>query len=182
MFAAAVAGSAVYGATTVASAAVLGWVTGDVVLPAFREGRIPTAALTLGVAAIMGVAAAKALGVIARRICAGITQFRMQASYRRRVTRQYLRLPLSWHRRHPTGQLLSNANADVEATWMPLAPLPLALGVLVMLVVASVAMLLTDVVIALVGFLIFPAIAVVNLVYQRRISPLATRAQQLRAR
>ena len=41
--------------------------------------------------------------------------------------------------------------------------------------------MLTDPVLALVGFLIFPAIAVLNVVYQRRLSPLATRAQQLRA-
>ena len=63
-------------------------------------------------------------------------QYRLQANYRRRVTRQYLRLPLSWHQQHPTGQLLSNANADVEATWFPIAPLPMAVGVVVMLVVA----------------------------------------------
>ena len=42
-------------------------------------------------------------------------QYRMQAHDRRAVTRQYLRLPLEWHQRHPTGQLLSNANSDVEA-------------------------------------------------------------------
>ena len=87
----------------------------------------------------------------------------------------------SWHQRHPTGQLLSNANADVEATWFPIAPLPMAVGVLVMLVVAGVALVLTDLVLALIGFLVFPAIFVLNVVYQRRLSPLATRAQQLRA-
>ena len=42
-------------------------------------------------------------------------QFRLQAAYRRRVTRRYLGLPLAWHQRHATGTLLSNANADVEA-------------------------------------------------------------------
>jgi ABC-type multidrug transport system fused ATPase/permease subunit len=97
------------------------------------------------------------------------------------VTRQYLRLPLSWHQQHPTGQLLSNANADVEAVWFPIAPLPMAVGVIVMLLVAGVALVLTDLVLALVGFLIFPAIFALNVVYQRRLSPLATRAQQLRA-
>ena len=108
-------------------------------------------------------------------------QYRLQARYRRAVTKQYLRLPLSWHQRHPTGQLLSNANADVEAMWFPIAPLPMAVGVLVMLFVAGVALVLTDPVLSLVGFTIFPAIFVLNVVYQRRLSPLATRAQQLRA-
>ena len=41
--------------------------------------------------------------------------------------------------------------------------------------------MLTDPVLSLVGFLVFPAIFALNVVYQRRLSPLATRAQQLRA-
>ena len=66
--------------------------------------------------------------------------YRLQADYRRRVTRQYLRLPLSWHQRHPTGQLLSNANSDVEASWFFVAPLPFACGALVMIAITVVAL------------------------------------------
>jgi len=109
-------------------------------------------------------------------------QYRLQASYRRRVTRRYLRLPLSWHHQHPTGQLLSNANADVEASWYPIAPFPMAVGVLVMLAVAVVSMVLTDPALAAVGLFVFPAILLVNLVYQRHLSPLATRAQAIEFR
>ena len=65
-------------------------------------------------------------------------QFRLQAEYRRRVTRRYLELPLAWHRKHATGTLLSNANADVEALWFPIAPMPFAVGTIIMLVVAIV--------------------------------------------
>jgi ABC-type multidrug transport system fused ATPase/permease subunit len=77
--------------------------------------------------------------------------------------------------------LLSNANADVEAVWAPIAPFPMAVGVVFMLVIAAISILLTDVMVAIVGFLVFPAVAVINVVYQRRLSPIATRAQQLRA-
>ncbi|WP_285779926.1 ABC transporter ATP-binding protein [Microtetraspora sp. NBRC 13810] len=181
VFAGAVLASAVYGLMTVASAWALGWATEHVVLDAFADGDVADGAAATAVLLIVGVAVLKALGVGGRRILAGVLQFRMQARSRRGVTRQYLRLPLAWHHRHPTGQLLSNANADAEAAWAPLAPLPMAVGVVVMLVTAAVAMVVTDPVLALVGFLIFPAIAVLNLVYQRRLSPLATRAQQLRA-
>src|SRR3712207_8494006 len=52
-------------------------------------------------------------------------------------------------RSHPTGELLSNANSDVEAAWAPIAPLPMAVGTLAMMVVAVVQMVLTDVVLAL---------------------------------
>ncbi|MEV0344270.1 ABC transporter ATP-binding protein [Nonomuraea sp. NPDC050680] len=181
VFAAAVLSSALYGGMTVASAWALGWATQNVVLPAFDQGDTAAGALWTGVLLIMGAALLKSIGVAGRRILAGLLQYRMQARSRRAVTRQYLRLPLSWHHRHPTGQLLSNASADAEAAWAPLAPLPMAVGVIVMLFTAAIGMLFTDPMLALVGFLIFPAIAVLNLVYQRRLSPLATRAQQLRA-
>ncbi|TMR89223.1 ABC transporter ATP-binding protein [Nonomuraea basaltis] len=181
VFALAVLASAVYGGMTVASAWALGWATQNVVLPTFAQDQVAAGALWTGTLLIVGTALLKALGVAGRRILAGVMQYRMQARSRRDVSKQYLRLPLSWHHRHPTGQLLSNASSDAEAAWAPLAPLPMAVGVIVMLVTAAIAMLFTDPTLALVGFLIFPAIAVLNLVYQRRLSPLATRAQQLRA-
>ncbi|MCW2942271.1 MAG: transporter related protein [Actinomycetia bacterium] len=181
IFGLSVAASGLYAVTTVGSAWVLGDVTQQVVLPAFRTGHATAGALTAGALAIIAVAFFKALGVAGRRFYAGLMQYRLQATYRRAVTRQYLRLPLAWHHQHPTGQLLSNANADVEAVWAPIAPLPMAVGVVFMLVIAAVSMLATDVWIAAVGFLIFPAVALLNVVYQRRLSPLAARAQQLRA-
>src|SRR3712207_2818142 len=107
--------------------------------------------------------------------------FRLQAEYRRRVTAQYLRLPLSWHQRHPTGQLLSNANSDVEAAWFFVSPLPFACGALVMIAVTVVALFLTDPLIALVGLVVFPLVFVVNVVYSQVMSPRMQRAQQLRA-
>jgi ABC-type multidrug transport system fused ATPase/permease subunit len=108
-------------------------------------------------------------------------QYRLQAAYRRRVTRQSLTLPLSWHQQHPTGTLLSNANADVEASWYTMAPLPFAVGTLFMLAISAVALLLTDPVLAIVGFVVFPVIFSVNYTYSRRMAPRMTRAQQLRA-
>ncbi|NED93854.1 ABC transporter ATP-binding protein [Phytoactinopolyspora alkaliphila] len=176
-----IAGSAVYGLMTVVAAEVIGRVTDRAIVPAFADGR--TTAGTMGVAALAIIATAvlKAGGIVLRRFFAGLGQYRLNATYRRRVTRQYLRLPLSWHHRHPAGKLLSNANADVEATFWPIAPLPFALGVVIMLIIALVSMLLVDPVLALVGFLVFPSILAINVVYQRRLSPLATRAQALRA-
>ncbi|MEU8804728.1 ABC transporter ATP-binding protein [Spirillospora sp. NPDC048819] len=181
VFTLSVLASVLYAAMTVASAQVLGWAAEDVVLPAFESGRTTAGALAAAAAAILAVALLKAIGVAGRRFYAGLMQYRLQARYRRSVTRQYLRLPLAWHHRHPAGQLLSNANADVEAVWAPIAPLPMAVGVVFMLLIAAVSILFTDLVVAGVGFLVFPAIALINVVYQRRLSPVATRAQQLRA-
>nr|WP_205629149.1 ABC transporter ATP-binding protein [Jiangella muralis] len=177
----AVAGSAVYGIATVAAAEVIGRITDRVVVPAFRDGETTTGALALTALAIMVTALVKAAGIVVRRYFAGLGQYRLNARYRRQVSRQYLRLPLSWHHQHSTGKLLSNANADVESSFWPIAPLPFALGVVVMLVFALVSMFLADPWLALVGALLFPAILLLNFFYQRRLSPLATRAQALRA-
>lgn len=174
-------GSVLFGALTVADAWVLGWATDHVVLPAFEQGEIGADMLVAVLALFLGVALLRAVGIVARRLGAGVMQYRMQAHTRRAVTRQYLSLPMEWHQRHPTGQLLSNANSDVEAAWGPIAPLPMAVGTIAMMVIAVAQMFAADVVMALVGMLVFPAVVVANLGYQHYASPLMTKAQQLRA-
>ena len=88
---------------------------------------------------------------------------------------------MAWHQRHPTGELLSNANSDVEAAWAPIAPLPMAVGTLAMMVIAIVQMLFTDLVLALVGLLVFPLVMLVNVALPAAASPIFTRIQALRA-
>lgn len=181
IFALSTVGSLLFGALTVADAWVLGWSTDHVVLPAFRDGEIGAGWLWAVLGLFVGVAILRAVGIVARRLGAGIMQYRMQAHSRRAVTRQYLRLPLAWHQKHPTGELLSNANSDVEAAWGPIAPLPMAVGTVAMMVIAVVQMLLTDMVLAVIGLLVFPLVIGTNVVYQRLAQGWATRAQQLRA-
>ncbi|WP_322760245.1 ABC transporter ATP-binding protein [Frankia sp. Cr2] len=180
-FAVAVAGSSLFGLMTVASSVVLGEVTDKVLLPSFATGRVAVGSLTLAATLLVAVGVARAVGMFVRRLGGGVMTFRLQALYRRRVTRQYLLLPLSWHQRHSTGLLLSNANADVEATWAPILPLPFAVGVLVMIVVALMVLIATDPLLAVVGCVIFPFFGIVNVIYGQKVSPLLSRAQQLRA-
>ncbi|WP_300676862.1 ABC transporter ATP-binding protein [Nocardioides sp.] len=174
-------GSALFGALTVADAWVLGWSTDHVLVPYFDGEGIGPGLVWAVLGLFLGVALLRAVGIVARRLGAGIMQYRMQAHSRRAVTRRYLELPLAWHHQHPTGQLLSNANSDVEAAWAPIAPFPMAVGTIVMMVIAVAQMFVADLVLALVGLLVFPAVIVANLIYQRLSSPLITRAQQLRA-
>ena len=181
MFGAAVAGASVYGAGTVAAGWVLGRVTDRVLVPAFAAHRLTAHQAFVASGSLALVAALTSIGVVVRRAAAGATMYRLMARFRRAVTRKYLRLPLSWHHRHPAGQLLSNANADVEASWQVFAPLPMSLGVVVMICAAAVAMLLADPVLAAVGMLVVPGLLWTNAAYQRRMSPLVMRAQALRA-
>ena len=181
VFVVATLGAVLFGVLTVADAWVLGWSTQHVLIPAFERGEVRSSLLVWVVALFMAVALLRALGIVARRLGGGIMYYRMQSHTRRGVTRQYLTLPMEWHQRHPTGQLLSNAYSDVEAAWSPIMPLPMALGTIVMMVIAVVQMFVADVVMALVGLLVFPAVVVANLLYQHYSSPLMTRAQGLRA-
>ncbi len=178
----AVVGAVLWAGATVATAWALGHLTDTVIAPAIKAGNVTSAGLWTIFWILSAILFVNVVGVILRRVLAGVAGFNLQALYRQRVTRQYLRLPLTWHHRHPSGQLLSNAHSDIEATWQVFNPLPMALGVVVMLFIAGGQMLSVDPFLALVGLLVFPALFAANLVYQRAMSPKITRAQQLRAR
>ncbi|MGC5031927.1 ABC transporter ATP-binding protein [Micromonospora sp. DT229] len=181
IFAVAVSGSVLFGAMVVASAFIVGRVVGEVVVPAIERGSVGVSALAIAATALFGLSVLRVVGIFGRRLGAGYMQYRLQAAYRRRVTRRYLDLPLSWHHRNATGTLLSNANSDVEAAWQPIAPLPFAVGTLVMLVGAVSSLFFTDWALALVGLAVFPALFALNVAYSRRMAPRQARAQRLRA-
>lgn len=176
-----VAGSVLFSLGILASALVLGRVTDRVIMPAFADGETSTGALVAAFSAIAAVGLAKSLGIVLRRVWAFKLQLGFQASAREAVAQRYQRLALSWHRRNRTGALLSRASADAEVMAGPLAPLPFALGVSVMLLVALALLAATDWTLGLVGALLVPMIALVNRLYGRAAEEPARRVQQRRA-
>ncbi|XVU27435.1 ABC transporter ATP-binding protein [Actinoplanes sp. CA-054009] len=182
LFTVGVVGSSVFGLLVIANSYVVGYVIGHVVVPAFSSGKAGTGELALIAAVFLGLSGLRVASVFGRRLGAGFMQFRLQARYRRAVTSRYLSLPPAWHQRHATGTLLSNANSDVEAAFVPIAPLPFAVGTIVMIVAAVVALFFTDWVLALVGVTLFPALFGLNFVYSRAMSPRQIRAQRMRAK
>ena len=130
---------------------VIGRLTSDVIEPAVARKHLEPGDLWLIGLAVGGTVALTVAGVLTRRVAAAIAMMNLNASYRRRVTRQVF------------------------------APLPMALGVIVMLIFGIAQMLLVDGALAIVGLLIFPLLLLANLTYQRIQSPRMTRAQQLRA-
>ncbi|WP_129336258.1 ABC transporter ATP-binding protein [Cellulomonas endophytica] len=173
--------SALFGVATVAVGRVLGEVTDRVVVPAAAGSASARADLGLAGLALAGVAVTLAATVAGRRIYAGMGFAAIQADHRSGVTRQILRLPMTWHRGRPAGQLLSHTSSDVEAATAVFNPLPFALGVVVMIVVAAVGLVLTDPWLALAALVVLPAAVAANVVFQRRMSPHVERAQRLRA-
>ncbi len=176
-FALAIGMSALWGLSFVAIGWLLGRMTDTVVVPALTGAEVGTGAILGAGLVLLGLGMTSAVTVAGRRIWAGIGALDVQAGHRRRVTQQYLRLPMSWHRAHPTGQLLSNANSDAESAGYVFMPLPFALGVIVMIVGATAAMFVSDVVLGFIGLTVLPLVLAVNAVYRRWMTPAITRVQ-----
>jgi len=174
-------GTALYAVMTILSSYVIGWITDSVLLPAVDDGEIGTATLALAAGLVVGVATLRGAGITLRRFGAYQAQYRLQYRDRIEVTNRYLSLPVEWHRRHSTGQLLANVNEDVEAASFIAAPLPMAFGVVLMLAITAVLLIATDPYLALIGFLVGPALMVANYAFQRRMRSVAARAQRIRA-
>ena len=173
--------TAVHSVGTIVFSYAVGWATDSVLIPAARRGDVTTASLVVLVVAILTLGAVKGLGLALRRYGAFRAQYRLEQRDRVDVTNRYLDLPIEWHRRHPTGQLLSNVSSDIETAAQIAAPLPMAFGVALMLAITAVLLLLTDPFLALVGFLIGPAIMLNNVFYQRKMRIAAAAAQRTRA-
>jgi len=180
-FALAIGASALWGLAFVAVGWLLGRLTDDVVVPALTGEDVGTGRIVGAGLVLLGLAVTTAVTVAGRRIWAGIGAVDVQAGHRRLVTRQYLRLPMSWHRSHPTGQLLSNANSDAESAGYVFMPLPFALGVIVMVIGATAAMFASDVVLGFIGMTVLPLVLAVNAVYRRWMTPAITQVQAERA-
>ncbi len=174
-------GAILFAAMTIVSSFVIGWIMDSVLLPAVDTGEVAVATLAGAAALVIGVSIARAAGITLRRMGAYFAQHRIQYRDRIAVTDRYLDLPVEWHRRHSTGQLLANVNEDVEAASFVAAPLPMAFGVVIMLIVTAILLLITDPFLALIGFAVGPALMIVNYTFQRRMRAVAAKAQRLRA-
>lgn len=178
-FAVAVSGAALYAAMTVTSSIVLGRVTDRVITPAFEPGgSVKGGTVLTAMAVIVAVAVLRALGIVGRRFFAGMFVGRTQATLRNRVVEKYQQMPLAYHRGTPTGELLAHAEADVDAATDLLHPLPYSVAVLLIIVISTVALVATDWVLALVGLTLIPVLGVMNVLFTRRLEPLARRAQE----
>jgi ABC-type multidrug transport system fused ATPase/permease subunit len=177
-FAIAVCGAAVFAFATVASAWALGLVVDKVIVPRFKEGEVETSVVLSTLGLVVGIGLLKAAGIVVRRVGATIAGAKIQATMRQQVVRRYQEVPYSYHRRKPTGELLSHAGNDVDAAAEVLAPLPYSTGVLVILVASVGWLLATDLWLAMIGLTVFPALVALNLVYQRKVEGPAEEAQE----
>jgi ABC-type multidrug transport system fused ATPase/permease subunit len=179
-FATAVAGSALYAVMAVGGTVAVGRLTDDVVIPAFDhpdEG-VPGGTIAIASGAIVGVALLRMVGVVLRRYFGHMNTWRMQRTWFLRVVHTYLSVPLSFFGRHPTGELLAHADADIERAVNVLHPLPFACGLVVLIATSVASLAAVDPVLMLAALALFPALALLNRIYTRRIEEPAMLTQE----
>lgn len=169
-FAASLLGSICFAVGTVWSATMLGWLTDDIVLPAFGEGEARRSRTTVVVAVVL-VTLLRSLGVIARRYFAGMTSYRTRNDLQRSLGDHYLTMPAAELRSAPKGRLLAHVDSDTEVATEALGPLPFTLGVFTLLGVSILALALVDWMLMLVAVAMMPMVAGLNRVSARVTEP-----------
>jgi ATP-binding cassette, subfamily B, bacterial len=176
-FAISVVGAFVFAVGSISVTVALGRVTDRVIRPAFAGG-VRTSTVWLAVAAILGLAAVRATGIGIRRYFSGVFGSAVGARLRDRVSDRYRDLALAYHRQTPTGELLAHMEADVEAAIDVLYPVPFAAGVIFLVAFALVVLAVADPYLFALGVLVFPALALMNRSFARRMQGPAQRAQE----
>ncbi len=177
LFFTAVAGAAVFAACTVASSAVVRLIIDDAVVPRFKGEKVAvgTVAWVLGLLILVGFL--RAAGVVVRRTWAGRTSWRITESITADVIRRVVVQPAPWHRRQSTGDIITRAGVDAEAATAVLGPLPFASGTVVLVLLSSTWLLVTDPLLGMAAVAVFPVLIGLNLVYQRRVDRFYDTAQ-----
>ncbi len=172
-----VAGAVLFAFASIGLTTALGRATDEVLQPAF-EGGVEPRKIWLAVAALMTFGCLRALGIMLRRFFSGVAGERVMATLRTRIADRYRRLALAYHRETPTGELLAHMEADVKAAVDVFWPVPFATGVIVLIVLAMVQLIATDIFLALIAAVVFPALAVMNRNFAKRMQGPAARAQE----
>jgi len=176
-FTLAVIGASLYAAAAVGATIVLGRVTQYVILPAFSGG-VDQSTVIWGSVALFLVGFLKAGSIVLRRYNGGITAFRVQARWRRRIADTYLDVPLEFHRSRPTGELLAHTDSDVLAATEVMSPVPFTIGVFALIFFSLISLAFVDIWLMLLAAMLFPALALLNRIYTKRVERPAEQVQE----
>jgi ABC-type multidrug transport system fused ATPase/permease subunit len=176
-FLASVTGAVLFAFASIALTTALGRATDEVLRPAFQRGVTPRQ-IWLAVVALMTFGCLRALGIMLRRFFSGVAGERVMATLRTRIADRYRRLALAYHRETPTGELLAHMEADVKAAVDVFWPVPFATGVVVLVALALIQLIATDLYLALVAMVLFPTLALMNRSFAKKMEGPARRAQE----
>ena len=162
-------GAAVFAVCTVGSSWLLRWIIDEVIIRRFDTDTFSISQTLTAVGLLMGLSLIRACGVIVRRSFAGQAQWRTAQSLTDEVVDVLVQQPPQWHRQQSTGDLLTRAGVDVEASVAVMAPLPYASSVILMMAIAAIGLISTDTALGLAATAVFPILIGLNVLYQRRV-------------
>lgn len=190
-FGIAIGASAAFSLLTVLFGTLLGQITDDVVIPGMtgkplmgfwgEQSQDPKIAILYAGGAFLAIGIVNALLVGLRRAVQGGAVAGVGARHRRVIADALASLPLGWHRANPSGRLLSAMSSDSETATDTLHPFAFTVGSFVMMFAAGYTMWVMDPWLALTGLSVVPVIFVINVVYERVITPRWDKGQSLRS-
>ena len=162
-------GATVFAVCTVASSWLLRWIIDEVIIVRFDSNTFSVSQSLSAVGLLIGLSLIRAVGVVIRRSFAGKAQWRTAQSLTNETVDAIVRQSPQWHRGQSTGDLISRAGVDVDATVAVMAPLPYASSVLLMMLIASIGLISIDPILGVAATAIFPLLIFLNVSYQRRV-------------
>ena len=173
----AVGGAAVFAVATVFSSFGVQLLIDEVILPTFTSESTDFGTWLVVSAVVVAIGLIRAAAVVVRRSFAGRASAATARTITDLVVRHILRQPAAWHRSRMTGDVAARAGVDTDAASSVLNPMPFSSSVAVLLVVAGVWLIATDLWLGLFAFLVFPVMLVVNILYQRKVDRFYQTAQ-----
>lgn len=177
LFFTAVAGAAVFALCTVASSGAIRWVIDNVIIESFEGDGVSAGTVATGALLVIGIGLVRAAGVVVRRTWAGMALWRTAQTLTDGVVDRLQAQPMRWHQLRATGDLVARAGVDVEAATAVMAPLPFASSTFVLIFVAGIWLIVTDPILGTAAVLLFPVLAGMNVIYQRRVESHLDEAQ-----
>jgi ABC-type multidrug transport system fused ATPase/permease subunit len=162
-------GAALFAVCTVASSWLLRWIIDEVIVRRFDSQHFSLSRTLAAVGLLLSLSLIRAGGVIVRRSFAGRAQWRTAQSLTDEVVDVLVQQPPQWHRQQSTGDLLTRAGVDVDASVAVMAPLPYASSVILMMVIAGYGLISNDAILGIAATAIFPLLIGLNVLYQRRV-------------
>jgi ABC-type multidrug transport system fused ATPase/permease subunit len=169
LFTISMVGAAVFAICTVASSWLLRWIIDEVIVRRFDTDKFSLSQTLTAVALLIGLSLIRACGVIVRRSFAGRAQWRTAQSLTDEVVDVLIQQPPQWQREQSTGDLITRAGVDVDASVAVMAPLPYASSVILMMVIAAYGLISNDIALGIAATAVFPLLIGLNVLYQRKV-------------
>ena len=171
-------GASLFAITIIALSRAIAWITDKIITPGLEGDGVSNGRLWAGFGVIMIIAIIRGIGAVLRRFYLSMAESRTKGTWRSQLYRQYLDLPLSFHRSTPSGELIAHADNDLVVAGIMLRPLAFAVAVVLLAVLSVISLVLVHWAFGVVALVVLPVLFVINQFYSRRVALPVAEVQQ----